>query len=556
MKLWLKPVIAVTFAAALFVSVSTTSASDKGKAGNIKGAVTFSKDVAPILNNKCAECHRPGESAPFSVLSYKDVRPWARSIKERVVKRDMPPWHADPHVGQWVNDRRLSQEQIDTISAWVDQGSKEGDARDLPPAPKFSDGWNISKPDVVLAMPEEHVLDASGPDEYQYFDIPTNFKEDMYVQMAEARPGNRQVVHHIIAFVVPPGNPSLSQMPKEMRDKAVEMSLKNTPYYRDGFLIRTKPDQPVYDNGADVPANLRGFNNVDDFLTAYAPGSNYGTWEAGTAKRIPAGSTIRFQVHYSKVAGSVQKDRSMVGLVFAKEPPASLRRTRAVANMFFQIPPQADNHKVTASWTPKNDITIYSLMPHMHYRGKAMEIKVTYPDGKTDSLLNVPNYSFAWQTSYLPKAPVRIPGGSTIVVTGYFDNTAKNKFNPDPTQAVRYGEPTYDEMMMGFMDYVVEKPSGLAKVDPKVLSAYLGQYSLNDRIYTITTEGNRYFGQATGNPKRELFPVSDVKFMIPEVESQITFVKDEKGEVVELLYEQNDRKVQYKRVKEVTAIKK
>ncbi|HYP29934.1 MAG TPA: thiol-disulfide isomerase [Blastocatellia bacterium] len=558
MKLWLKPVIAAGFAAALFISVSPTSASDKNKAGPAKGAVTFSKDVAPILNNKCAECHRPGESAPFSVLSYKDVRPWARSIKEKVVKREMPPWHADPHVGQWANDRRLTQEQIDTISAWVDQGSKEGDERETPPAPTFSDGWNIGRPDVVLEMPDEFTVDAAGPDEYQYFDIPTNFKEDRYVQMAEARPGNRKVVHHIIAFVVPPGNPSLNQVPKEMRDKALEMSLKNTPYYRDGFLIRMKADQPVYNDSGDVPANLRGFNNVDDFLTAYAPGSNYGAWEPGTAKRIPAGAVIRFQVHYSKVAGSVQKDRSMVGLVFAKEPPASLRRTRAVANMFFQIPPETDNHKVTAAWTPKNDITIYSFMPHMHYRGKAMEIKVTYPNGRTEPLLNVPNYSFAWQTAYQPKAPIRIPGGSRIVVTGYFDNTARNKFNPDPAKTVRYGEPTYDEMMMGFMDYVVEKPSGLAKVDPRVFEAYVGQYALagNDRTYSISTDGKRYFGQATGNPKRELFPVSDVKFMVPEIEAQITFVKDEKGEVVELVYERNDGQVQYKKVKDVTAIKK
>ncbi|HVF89642.1 MAG TPA: thiol-disulfide isomerase [Blastocatellia bacterium] len=557
MKIWLKPAIALAFAAALSVSVSTTSASDKSKAGSAKGAVTFSKDVAPILNNKCAECHRPGESAPFSVLSYKEVRPWARSIKERVVKRDMPPWHADPHVGQWSNDRRLSQDQIDTISAWVDQGSKEGDAKEMPPTPAFSGGWNIAKPDVVLEMPDEYTIEASGPDEYQYFDIPTNFKEDRYVQMAEARPGNRRVVHHIIAFVVPPGNPSLSQLPKEMREKAVEMSLKNTPYYRDGLLIRMKPDQPVYNEGSEVPANLRGFNNVDDFLTAYAPGSNYGAWEPGTAKKIPAGSTIRFQVHYSKVAGSVQKDRSVVGLVFAKEPPASLLRTRAVANMFFQIPAQTDNHKVTAVWTPRNDVTIHSLMPHMHYRGKAMEIKVTYPDGRTESLLNVPNYSFAWQTAYRPIAPVRIPGGSKIVVTGYFDNTTKNKFNPDATKVVRYGEPTYDEMMMGFMDYVVEKPSGLAKLEPGVFAPYVGQYNLNaDRVYTVSMEGNRYFGQATGNPKRELFPVSDAKFLIPEVEAQITFVKDEKGEVVEMVYERNDNLIQYKRIKDVTATKK
>jgi hypothetical protein len=558
MKRWLKPVIAAVFTAVFLFTISTTSASDKGKTGKAKseGAVTFNKDIAPIFYAKCADCHRPGEAGTFSVLSFKDARPWARSIKEKVVTREMPPWHADPHVGKWANDRRLTAEQVEKIAAWVDQGAVEGDPRDLPPAPKFAEGWSIGKPDVVIEMPDEYTLDASGPDEYQYFDVPTNFTEDKYVQMAEARPGNRKIVHHIIAFVVPAGSPNLSRMPKEMRDKAVEMSLKSTPFYRDGFLIRMKENQPVYNDGSEVPANLRPFNNVDDFLTAYAPGSNYGIWKPGTAKRIPAGAILRLQVHYSKVAGKVEKDRSMVGLVFAKEPPSSLMRTRAVANVFFQVPPRADNHRVTAAWTPKSDITIYSLMPHMHYRGKAMEIKVSYPDGRTEALLNVPGYSFAWQTAYEPKSLIRVPAGSKIVVTGYFDNSAKNKFNPDPTKTVRHGEPTYDEMMMGFMDYVVEKPAALAKVEPKVLESYVGQYDFGDkRTYTVTREGDRLIGQATANPKRDLFAVSETRFSIPEVESLITFVKNEKGEVVELIYEQNDRVIHCKKIKEVTAEK-
>lgn len=524
-----------------------------GKKSSAK-TVTFNKDVAPIFFKHCAECHRPGEAAPFSALSYKDARPWAKSIRENVVNREMPPWHADPHVGQWANDRRLKQSEIEAIVAWVDGGAKEGNPKDLPPAPQFIEGWSIGKPDVIIEMPEEFTLEASGPDEYQYFDVPTNFTEDKYVQMAEARPGNRKVVHHVIAFVVPPGSPSLAKVPKEQRDKALEMSLRSGPYYRDGFLIRMKPDQPVYNDGGEIPLNLRGYNNVDDFLTAYAPGSDYGAWPQGAAKRIPAGATIRFQVHYSKVAGSVQKDRSMVGLILAKEPPEKVMRTRAVANVFFQIPPQADRHKVTAVWTPRNDITVYSLLPHMHYRGAAMEYKVFYPDGRSEVLLNVPAYSFSWQMSYEPKSPMRIPAGSRIQVTGYFDNSAKNKFNPDPSKAVRHGEPTYDEMMMGFMDYVPEKPSPLAKVDPKVFDAYVGKYDFgNNRPYFITREGDRYFGQAPGNPKRELFPASETKFFIPEVESQVTFVKDEKGEVSELLYEQNDRVVRCKRIKDAPA---
>lgn len=517
-------------------------------------ALTFNKDVAPIFYKSCAECHRPGEAAPFSVLNYKDVRPWARSIKEKVVSRQMPPWHADPTVGHWANDPRLSQAQVDTISAWVDGGAIEGNPKDLPPPPQFVEGWGIGTPDVIIQMPEEYSVEASGPDEYQYFDTPTNFKEDKYVQMAEARPGNRKVVHHIIAFVVPPGQPSLNMIPKEQRSAALEGSLKNTPFYRDGFLIRMKKDQPVYNDGSEVPANLKGFNAVDDFLTAYAPGSDYGEWKPGTAKKIPAGATIRFQVHYSKIAGSVQKDRSMIGLIFAKQPPEKLMRTRAVANVFFEIPPNADRHRVTAAWKPSLDINLYSLMPHMHYRGVAMEYKVFYPDGRSEVLLNVPAYSFNWQMAYRPQAPIHIPAGSKIQVTGYFDNSTKNKFNPDPNQAVRQGEPTYDEMMMGFMDYTAEKPQNLAKMDPQVFDRYVGKYDLgNSREYVVSREGNRYFGQATKNPKRELFPASETRFFIPEIESQITFVNDEKGEVIELLYDQNEVQRHCKRVRENAA---
>jgi len=190
----------------------------------------------------------------------------------------------------------------------------------------------------------------------------------------------------------------------------------------------------------------------------------------------------------------------------------------------------------------------------MHYRGAAMEYKVTYPDGKSEVLLNVPAYSFNWQMAYRPQAPIRIPAGSTIQVTGYFDNSAKNKFKPDPAKAVRQGEPTYDEMMMGFMDYTAEKPQNLAKVDPSVFDRYVGKYEFPDkRQYSVTREGNRYFGQAPNNPKRELFAASESKFFIPEVESQITFVKDEKGEVVELVYEQNEAVRHCKRVREATA---
>ena len=292
--------------------------------------------------------------------------------------------HADPHVGEFSNDRRLSQREVDTVTAWVDGGAPEGELKDLPPVPKFTDGWGIGKPDLVLQMTEEYTLDARGPDEYQLFDIPTKFSEDMYISMAEARPGNRKVVHHIIAFILPPGRPTLAQMKQENKDKAIESSLKDTPFYREGSLIRTKAETPVYDNASEIPDKLRGFNGVDDFLTAYAPGHNPDVWAPG-AKKIGAGSTIRLQVHYSKVAGSVQKDRSVVGLAFAKQPPDRLIRSQIASNTFFKIPAGADNHKVTAVLPVSREIRLYTLMPHMHLRGKAMDITLFYPDGRSEA---------------------------------------------------------------------------------------------------------------------------------------------------------------------------
>jgi hypothetical protein len=372
--------------------------------------------------------------------------------------------------------------------------------------------------------------------------------------MAEARPGNRRVVHHVIAFVVRPGSPNMTKIPKEQRDKMLEMSLKNSPFYRDGYLIRLKPDQPVYNDANEFPPNVRGDANIGDFLTGYAPGSIPSVWNPGVAKKIPAGATIRFQIHYSKVAGSEQKDRSKIGLIFSKQPPEKTIKSRAASNIYFQIPPGAEHHKVTAFWKPSVDITIHSLSPHMHYRGSAMEYKVAYPDGRSETLLNVPKYSFNWQMTYNPKRLLHIPAGSKIEVTAYFDNSAKNKLNPDPTKLVRHGEPTYDEMMMGFMEYVTEKPKQPARIDPQVFDTYAGRYDVgNNRAIVVTREGNRYFSQTPSGLKPEMFPVTKTKFSIPDFEEQFTFVKDEKGEVIELLVEQNGRVGRYKRVKEGAA---
>jgi hypothetical protein len=468
-RLALPLLLAATILTALAINQSINADSGKRE-------VTFTKDVAPIFFGSCVECHRPGEAAPFSLLTYKDARPWARSIKEKVVKREMPPWHADPNHGQFANDRRLTQSEVDTIAAWVDGGTKEGNPKDLPAAPSFIAGWNIGKPDVVLQMTEEFTLEASGPDEYQYFEIETNFKEDKYVQMAEARPGNRAIVHHIIAFIQPPPKQAGPQkkLTREEIDKYRAEAEKNSIFRREGFLMRMKPGIPVYDDGCALPhggnserldGHQREESDNGQLLCGFAPGMNPAIFQPGTAKKIPAGSKIIFQMHYAKATGKVERDRSMVGLIFAKQPPEKQVITRPVSNTWFEVPPGADNHRVTACWTTRDDIRINTLMPHMHLRGKAMEIKAVYPDGRSEVLLNVPNYSFSWQTVYYLKNPVAIPKGTRLVVTAHFDNSAKNKYNPNPAAPVRFGEPTYDDMMIGWVDYTVEKRAGVDKPD-------------------------------------------------------------------------------------------
>ncbi len=497
-----------------------------GQAGGT--AVTFNKNVAPIFFKNCAECHRPGEAAPFSVLTYKDARPWAKSIREKVVSREMPPWHADSHFSEFKNDRRLTQSEIDAIVAWVDGGAPEGNAKDLPAAPNFNEGWSIGKPDAVFQMLEEYTVAANGPDEYVNFYIPTNFTEDKYVQMAEARPGNRRIVHHIVVGVIPS-----SSRGAENRKSGVN------------FLERTNPDAPVHDDTCSTSA--RSFRE-EQWLAQFAPGLNPDVFNPGIARKIPAGATIRLQVHYSKTAGSEQKDRSVVGLVFAKEPPKQLIKKGVIGNVTFKIPPGAERHRVAACWTAKRDIQIHSFLPHMHLRGAAMEYKAFYPDGKTEVLLSVPTYSFSWQTSYILKTPKLIPTGTRIMVTAYYDNSARNKFNPDPAQAVRHGDPTYDEMMFGLFDFIPQLPP-LAKVDPQTTAAYVGKYQIApNAVVTITKEGDRLFViTPPGQQRAELFPESETKFVALDFDGHIAFVRNEKGDL-EMTAEVNGRSYKAKKI--------
>jgi mono/diheme cytochrome c family protein len=375
------------------------SASRAGDARKDASAVTFAKDVAPIFYRNCAQCHRPGEIAPMSLLTYKDAKPWARSIREKVAARDMPPWHADPRYGEFSNDRRLSQKDVDTIVAWVDQGAKEGDLKDLPSAPVFTEGWNIGKPDEVFYLPQEYEVPASGVVEYKYFTVPTNFKEDKWIQAAEIRPGNRAVVHHIIVFAQKTGEQRL--------------------------------------------------------LVGYAPGEQPAVIPAGLARKIPAGSNLIFQVHYTPT-GVAGKDRSYVGFIFTKEPPKNEIVTRPVLNARFVIPAGDPNYQVESTYTFNEDSHIQSLMPHMHLRGKDFQFKLTYPDGTSKIILSVPKYDFSWQSYYILKEPVAAPKGARLDCLAHFDNSEQNKYNPDPRKEVRWGDQTWEEMMIGWTSYTLD----------------------------------------------------------------------------------------------------
>jgi peroxiredoxin len=376
------------------------------------GPITYTKDVARILQKNCQECHRPGQVGPMSLLSYEDALGWAETIQEVVQERRMPPWYADPKIGHFSNDRSLSREERETLLAWIKQDCPRGDPSDLPPPRRFAEGWIIGKPDVVFSMPEAFNVPAKGGPKgirYQYFAVQTKFTEDRWVQAVEAKPGNRAVVHHIIVYVTPGG--------KEFRQN-------RTDGIGDGLLV------------------------------SFAPGELPAIFPPGTAKKIPKGSTLLFQMHYTP-NGVEQKDRSSVGLIFAKEPPKDEVRTRAITQRRFAIPPGADSYEVKSATTFTQDAKLLSLMPHMHLRGKDFAYRVVFPDGKSEMLLRVPRYDFNWQSHYRLDKPLDLPAGTRIECTAHFDNSENNPNNPDPKKEVRWGEQTWEEMMIGFADYVL-----------------------------------------------------------------------------------------------------
>jgi hypothetical protein len=458
----------------------------------------------------------------------------------------MPPWHADPRYGRFSNDKRLTQREIDTIVAWVDQGAAQGDPKDLPPVPAFVEGWEIGTPDVVLSMTEPYQVPAGGPDQYVYFTIPTNFKEDKWVTAAEIHPGNKAVVHHVMAFVQPPAIAMLAKMSGGGGSGDGDSGVQSM-YYRDGTLSRVRMDARIINDGCRDTSGGSSFGEVGagkgtgmSLLSAYAPGKDIEVSAPGQARRIPAGSNIVFQVHYSNFRGAMNKPEtalSNIGLIFAKEPPSKMVVALGITNDYFKIPPGEPNHEVTACYTLDRDVQAIEYMPHMHLRGKDMRYEAIYPDGRHETLLWVPQYNFNWQTIYKLKEPVVLPRGTRIVITAHFDNSERNKYNPDPAKAVRWGDPTYDEMMIGWMGYTVDapRPKVAIRVDPAIYDRYAGQYSFSPKfMVTITRSGDKLLAQAPGLPPVELMPESETRFFIKALDAELSFTEGPGGAITGL----------------------
>lgn len=372
---------------------------------------SFYRDVLPVLQNRCQQCHRKGEIGPFALKDFAEVRDWGPTIREAVAERRMPPWPADPHFGKFSNDISLSEAEIETITKWVDEGCPEGNPAEKPPEMKFVDGWNIGKPDRIYTMERPFHVPATGVVSYQNFYASPVFTQDTLVQAVECRFGNRSVVHHMLVLLDFPKDHSKSQ---------------------DGL--------------------------VKGFFAAGVPGCTYFVFPKGYAKRIPKGARLRFQMHYTP-NGSPADDQSRFGIVLAKEPKERDVQTYALGKLDINIPAGNPDHVETATQNVNGDVILTTLMPHLHVRGKSFTFTVVWPDGKKETLLSVPRWDFNWQPQYQLAKPIVLPKNSKIIVEAHWDNSAGNPNNILPPVDVKFGEQTFDEMFIGYVNFI---PKSLA----------------------------------------------------------------------------------------------
>lgn len=409
-------------------------------------AVTFHKDIVPLLQQKCQACHRPGDIAPMSFMNYAEVRPWAKAMKEAVSSRKMPPWFADPQFsGHFTNERSLSAKEIEMFTQWVDAGAPEGDRKDAPPPAKFAEGWSIGTPDMIVEYPHELEIPATGVVDQQNMLVKVNFPKDVWVSAAEVRPGNPKVVHHMKAWIRPPNSPWMKDAP-------------NGEMY--------KPTRAQFE-APTVEEQITGPRPVQDILAKFNPGVNAMEFtNGGAAKFIAAGSDIVFEIHYA-TTGKAEKDRSRVGIVFAKEPPAERYiTTTGVNNTAFTIPANATNHEVRATSVLQAEAKLAWVQPHMHLRAKDYELIAHYPSGESQVLLKG-KFDFNWQLGYEFAKPVVLPKGTRLETIAHYDNSKNNAWNPNPEIEVRYGPQTTDEMSVSFMGFILGVNDDPMKLFPR-----------------------------------------------------------------------------------------
>jgi hypothetical protein len=419
-------ILAAAIVLVIFAAAEPRVTKVQEKNGDVTPPV-FYRDVLPILQQHCQSCHRADGIAPMPLVTYDDVRSRAHEIAFAVAKRKMPPWFADPHFGHFSNDPSLTEAEIQKILAWADGDAPAGDPKDAPPPREWVPGWNISQPDVIVTMTKPVALPAHGDIEYTYEIVPTGFTDEKWVQMSEIRPTSRENVHHAVVYIRPPDSKWLRHAPVGVPFTASDMTDEDSRH---------------------------GAHWTDsDILLVYAPGSSPDNWPAGMAKFVPAGSDLVFQMHYT-AHGHAAGDQTSIALVFAKKPPAQRVITLQLTNDHFVIPPGAYDYRVEARGTLPNDATLLSFFPHMHLRGKRFDYNIVGAKGSVETLLRV-NYDFYWQLSYRLAEPRALKAGTMLQAVALYDNSRNNPYNPDPDASVRWGDQTYDEMMVGFFDVAV-----------------------------------------------------------------------------------------------------
>jgi hypothetical protein len=394
--------------------------------------VTFYRDVLPILQERCQGCHRAGEVGPMAFGAYDQTRPWAKAIKQAVLLGKMPPWYADTPPGRFHNDPRLSKQEIDKLAAWADNGAPAGNPKDAPRPVRFQEGWTIDKPDTIFQVPTPFQIPATGTLEYTYVIVPTGFKDDRWITQAEVRPGNRAVVHHANVYIREPGSNWLREYPMGKL-----------------FVPEERGERVGTGGSSSAGASVR-----EQVIAGYSPGRPAKQVPDGYAMLIPAGSDLVFQLHYT-TNGKPTSDVTRIGFVFAKSAPLKRVIRVQASNAGFVIPPGAQDYPVDGSAKVGVDCELLNVYPHMHLRGKSMVLSAVYPTGEREEFVRVPHYDFNWQLVYSFSQPRLLPKGTVLKADATFDNSANNRVNPDPKKSVRWGDQSWDEMMVGFFDLAI-----------------------------------------------------------------------------------------------------